>query len=400
VPFVQCRKLESNSVSSPVRSLLQATGLLVVCFLLAQLAFGSEGPASSEATRRAINLEALSRLEGIDLEANPGVKAVVLKLLDQLRGTPQFVEVVRKLNIRGQTQLLLEAAANDPSGATGVEAMRLVLQSGELSSLKVALEGTNAVKLAEALGNTGEKEIVPLLAPLVPDPAKSLPLRQQAVRALAKVKEGANDLLELARAQKLPEDLRLTAASELNNVRWDNIKQSAAQLLPLPKSLNSGPLPPISELIKLQGDRVRGAVISRRETVGCFKCHQINGEGTDFGPNLSEIGTKLAKSAIYESILDPSAGIAFGYEAWDLELKNGDDAVGLIVSETADELALKAVGGIVSRYKKADIARRTKQKLSIMPAGLEQTMSKDELVDLVEYLCSLKKAAAPAAATK
>lgn len=359
------------------------------------MAPGADAPGSGEAASRAINLEALSRLKGIDLEANPAVKAVVMKLLDQLRGTPQFVELVRKFNIRGQTQSLLEAAVRDPSGTTGVEATRLVLQNGELPALKLALNGTNAVKLAEALGNTDDKEIVPLLEPIVPDTAKPLPLRQQAVRALAKVQEGAAALLELARAQRLPEDLRLTAASELNSVRWDNLKAQAAQLLPLPKSQNTGPLPPISELVKLKGDPLRGAAVFRREIVGCFKCHQINGQGTDFGPNLSEIGTKLAKSAIYESILDPSAGIAFGYEAWDLELKNGDDAVGLIVSETADELALKAVGGIVTRYRKADIARRRKQKLSIMPAGLEQTMSKDELVDLVEYLSSLKKAIEP-----
>ena len=46
-----------------------------------------------------------------------------------------------------------------------------------------------------------------------------------------------------------------------------------------------------------------------------------------------------------------------------------------------------------SRYKKSEIDRRTKQKLSIMPAGLEQTMSTEDLVDLVEYLSSLKKRA-------
>lgn len=369
------------------------------CCLLPVRAFGAEDSGSNNAARTAINLEALSRLKGVDLEANPAVKAVVMKLLEQLRGTPQFVEVVREFNLRGQTEPLLEAAAQDPSGANGVEAMRLVLQSGNLPAVKTALAGTHAVKVAEALGNTGEKEIVPLLLPLVPDTATPLPLRQQAVRALAKVREGAAALLELTQAGKLAEDLRLTAASELNGVRWPELKTRAAQLLPLPRGGPSGPLPPISELIRLRGDPVRGAAIFRRETVGCFKCHQIRGEGTDFGPNLSEIGTKLAKSAIYESILDPSAGIAFGYEAWDLELKNGDDAVGLIVSETADEIALKAVGGIVSRYRKADLARKTKQKLSIMPAGLEQTMSQQELVDLVEYLSSLK-AAAPAAASK
>jgi putative heme-binding domain-containing protein len=126
--------------------------------------------------------------------------------------------------------------------------------------------------------------------------------------------------------------------------------------------------------------------------VGCIKCHQVNGEGIDFGPSLSEIGTKLGKDALYESILDPSAGISFGFEAWQIELKSGDEAFGLLVSDTADEIAVKSQGGIVTRYKKSEVTKREQQKLSIMPAGLPQAMSVADLVDLVEYLASLKKA--------
>ena len=72
-------------------------------------------------------------------------------------------------------------------------------------------------------------------------------------------------------------------------------------------------------------------------------------------------------------------------------LKNGDEPYGLIASETADELTLKAVGGIVTKFKKSDIASRQQSKLSIMPAGLQQSMSTEEFVDLVEYLSTLKK---------
>jgi len=217
-------------------------------------------------------------------------------------------------------------------------------------------------------------------------------LRKQAVRALAQAQEGAAALLKLAKEEKLPQDMKLMAGSELNNVRWAKIKTEAAQLLPLPRGQNSGPVPPISELVKMKGDAAKGAVIYRRDTVGCIKCHQVNGEGVDFGPNLSEIGTKLGKDALYEAILDPSAGVSFGYEAWQIELKNGDEAYGLIVSDTADEIAVKTQGGIVARYKKSDIAKREQQKLSIMPAGLQQTMSTQDLAHLVEYLSSLKTA--------
>ena len=68
-----------------------------------------------------------------------------------------------------------------------------------------------------------------------------------------------------------------------------------------------------------------------------------------------------------------------------------DEAFGLIASETADELAIKSQGGIITRYKKSDLAKREQQKLSIMPVGLQQTMTTQEFVDLVEYLSSLKK---------
>jgi len=72
-------------------------------------------------------------------------------------------------------------------------------------------------------------------------------------------------------------------------------------------------------------------------------------------------------------------------------LKNGDEAAGIITSETADEVAVKTPTGISTHYKKADIAKRTKSSLSMMPSGLQQAMSQQDLVDLVEYLSGLKK---------
>ena len=106
---------------------------------------------------------------------------------------------------------------------------------------------------------------------------------------------------------------------------------------------------------------------------------------------MSEIGSKLGKDALYESILDPSAGISFGFEAWQVELNDGEEAYGLLVSETADELAIKDLNGIVSRYKKSAVHDRRQMKLSLMPAGLQQSMTAQDLVDLIEYLASLKK---------
>src|SRR5436190_24265866 len=137
--------------------------LLLSCHLLSwhytALADDSGSPTNSD--RAAIAREALSRLKGIDLDANPGVKAAVLKILNQSRGTPQFVEIVRDFEIKDQDAALLEIATRNPASSTGVEAMRLILNGPNVELLKQFLAGTNAVNVTEALGNTGENRIVP-----------------------------------------------------------------------------------------------------------------------------------------------------------------------------------------------------------------------------------------------
>jgi putative heme-binding domain-containing protein len=94
---------------------------------------------------------------------------------------------------------------------------------------------------------------------------------------------------------------------------------------------------------------------------------------------------------LYEAILDPSAGISFGFEAWSHETKSGDEFFGLIVSETAEELTVKSQTGVLSKIKKEDLARRQKLSTSLMPLGLQLTMSAQDLVDLIEFLSSLRK---------
>jgi putative heme-binding domain-containing protein len=218
-------------------------------------------------------------------------------------------------------------------------------------------------------------------------------LRKQAIHGLAQTQHGAEFLLEAASASHQTDEFRNAVAAELRNARWPAVQARVTALLSTPQTVEHNSLPSIPELVRLKGDPGRGAEVFRRETVACSQCHQVNGAGTDFGPSLSEIGTKLAKEAIYEAIVDPSAGISFGYEGWQIELRNGEEAFGLLASETADELAIKAQSGIVSRFKKSEISKRIQQKTSIMPAGLGQIMSQQDLVDLVEYLASLKKPA-------
>ena len=332
-----------------------------------------------------IAIEALSRLKGMDLEANPALKGAVLKVLEKTKGTPQFIEIVRDFELKGQTKELVDFAGRNPTNSIGVEALRIALKES----------GTNAIQsmslgLIQAMGNSAEKEFVPLLTPIVEDTNVPIENRRAAVKALSHTESGAIHLLRLASEQKLDQSLEFTATAALHTSHWGNIREQAAKILPLPQAQNVG-LPPIAELVKLRGDAANGAKVFRRPEVNCIGCHKVNNEGADFGPALSEIGTKLAKEALYEAILDPSSGISFGFEGWRLEFKDGDEATGIIASESPEEIVLKSQTGISTKYKKIEIANRTKSTLSLMPAGLQQAISQQDFVDLVEYLSTLQK---------
>ena len=64
---------------------------------------------------------------------------------------------------------------------------------------------------------------------------------------------------------------------------------------------------------------------------------------------------------------------------------------GLLVSEKADEMQLKDAKAIVHTIKTADVEVKKKQDVSLMPADLQKVMSAEELVDVVEYLTTLKQ---------
>jgi putative heme-binding domain-containing protein len=274
-----------------------------------------------------------------------------------------------------------------PDDAIGASALRVVLANGDLAAVGRMLAGADGPALARALGNANDQQAVGLLAPIVIDKGRDLALRQDAVRALGKIEQGAKALLGMVTGGQL-KDLKVLAGGVLVNVPWDALREEAVKLFPPPPSKDNLALPAIAELAGRSGDAANGEKVFGAI---CTACHVVNGKGTDYGPGLSEIGGKLGKDALYEAVLYPSNGIEHNYSTTLLTMKDGNTAIGIMVSDAEQEVALKAIGGIVTKYRKADIASQAVQKTSSMPSGLQASMTQQELIDLVEYLASLKK---------
>ena len=116
----------------------------------------------------------------------------------------------------------------------------------------------------------------------------------------------------------------------------------------------------------------------------------VGKEGKEVGPQLTEIGKKLSREAMFESILYPSAGISHNYENYLVQLDDGTAINGILLSKTDAEVTIKNDKAIVRTIPTSEIARMRKLELSLMPADLQKQMTIQDLLDVVEYLTTLK----------
>ncbi|QOV88860.1 PVC-type heme-binding CxxCH protein [Humisphaera borealis] len=139
------------------------------------------------------------------------------------------------------------------------------------------------------------------------------------------------------------------------------------------------------------GDAKRGKTLYETKLVACAACHSIDGKGGNLGPDMSGIGRGLTSDYIVESVLWPRRQVKEGFLSISISTKSGDEFSGYAISETGEEMQLRDVAtNTIQRIAKANIAKRVNAG-TIMPEGLTAGLSREELQDLVAYLCHLGK---------
>jgi putative heme-binding domain-containing protein len=353
----------------------------------------AEEPDAAQAAKDRAVVETLLRLKGVDVNSSPAWKAAAARHLETVKGTPRYVDLVEKLKLRGVEDELFRLALEDPVSTAGAKAAQLLVNSGELERFVRVARGQDellAVKALAALGTAGNAGVVDVLRPLVVDTNAAVGVRVAAANAVGKYRQGQQFLVELARSGQLPGELKFTAANILLASPDESVRSAAASHLALPAAANREPIPPVAELIRRPGDANRGRQVFL--TAGtCAKCHKVRGEGKEVGPDLSEIGSKLAKDALFVSILDPSAGISHGFESYVVATTSGTVLTGLMVSRTDQSATIRTAEGIDQEIPAAQIEELQKSKSSLMPADLQKLLSIQELVDVVCYLATLTK---------
>ena len=358
---------------------------------LYSLAFGYDGKGNVERANF-VNTEAIKRL-GSGIKSKDGALAALNKMLDRLAGTSQFVSLVSQFDMADRYPALVELAVAHPSDQLGVDAVNALIAKKQWEVISEVLNSDDEktpLAMVRALDVSGNGGAVGLLMPIVKNADKPAELRRQATQAVGASRYGAQTLIKMAAKNEIDAQLIPAVAASLHASSIKEIRNEAQKLFPLPPSKDAKPLPPISELIARNGDATRGKTIF--ETTGtCAKCHIVNKKGKDVGPDLSEIGSKLSRTAFFESILFPSAGIAHNYEMYSAVLNDGNVVAGLLISKTDQAVTIRNKEGINRTIPAGDVDQIVKQKISIMPADLQKLLSEQDLVDVVEYLTTLKK---------
>ncbi|MDA1200574.1 MAG: c-type cytochrome [Planctomycetota bacterium] len=362
----------------------QAVVAAAVADLLKRAAFDEE--------RAAVVLPELAlRLDPARAADGP-LAARIAEAADRVSGTPTFVELVRRFRLQDRTAALVTlAVAGTTDDSLAAQAIGLAVELGGEPAIRkaVAADGETTPRLLEVLGIKGDEAAVAMLEATLADSNAPPGLRAAAVRGLARGKRGAERVVALAKTGELSGPLVQAAAAAISACPWRDVRQAAADVLPLPRARGGESLPPVAELVKRRGDPKRGREVFAGAGT-CAKCHVVNGEGKAIGPDLSGIGAKLPAVALYEAILAPSAAISHAYETWTAISDDGRSFSGLLISKTDEATVLRGADGIDVSLVTAEIEDLVRQPISLMPADLATVLSERELVDLVAWLGTLK----------
>ncbi|GIW97197.1 MAG: hypothetical protein KatS3mg111_0530 [Pirellulaceae bacterium] len=393
-----------STASRPVLRMSRITGWqpLVAAIALLIVPLGNLEIGAAQEARTAAQgptaqdhaiVQALMLLPEGTLERFPNHRLAVLRYLESVAGSEEYLRIADRLNVLEQVDILRRMVQATPVTTRNVDAARLLLRAGRVDAIREAMNSADqeaAQAMCQALGHLGSPDAVELLKEALENSSSPRWLRIAATSALGRSNRGQQYLLQLARQGQLPDEVRFAASNALLSSNNERIRTEASALLHPPATSEAEPLPPVRELAQRRGSASRGQTVFRQDGT-CIKCHQVRGEGKSIGPDLSEIGSKLSREDMFVAILDPSAAISHNYETYTVLDADGRVVTGLMINRTDEVITIRDSEGIDHSFPVEDIEDLKQQSTSLMPADLQKSMSLQQLVDLVEYMLTLRK---------
>ncbi|HJZ90670.1 MAG TPA: HEAT repeat domain-containing protein, partial [Gemmataceae bacterium] len=257
-----------------------------------------------------------------------------------------------------------------------------------------------------ALTDRGDAKAAPVIREIAGDNRQPVAVRAQALVTLAAL--GPADVSYLSELAASQGPLRQDALRGLNQAKLSAAERT--RLEGLSKGLTDSknlidrvlgkpfyanrPAPTDTDawLKRLEGpaDLEAGRrIFEHPRLANCSKCHRVDGRGADVGPDLSLAG-RTERRWIVESILQPAAVVAPHYQPWRIDTLDGRTRTGLLVGTYLDVSEYVDAKGDRFKVEAKDVVEATPTPGSIMPDGLVDLLTDQEVRDLVAYLMSRK----------
>ncbi|MGV3483544.1 MAG: PVC-type heme-binding CxxCH protein [Planctomycetaceae bacterium] len=318
----------------------------------------------------------------------------VITAAGQWKANSMIPVLIRELNRSDRTEL--RAAVLRSLGAFDDPAAKAVLlewaktDRGADSAAAIesiaAKQPQQAAKLASAwiAGSADEVGAGKLLASLAANKAVAKALPELLAKQMLPV-DRARALLASVRKQGGNAEIEaaLRAAGKLEEAGWKLTPELSNEIL---SALNTG-------------DAAAGEAIYRRVGLQCVQCHAIGPAGGVVGPNLISTGGSSQPDYILESLLDPNAKLKEGYSTVAVLTDDGRVTSGIPIGREAETLKLRLADGKEVSIP-TDAIESEQPGKSLMPAGLLDTLTKKELIDLTAFLASLGRVESFTVSTK
>jgi putative heme-binding domain-containing protein len=244
---------------------------------------------------------------------------------------------------------------------------------------KAALQREQLLALTPLLGRAGPLEIPRLLPAFDRGSDEALGFALVAALQQSKGRSSLRADILRPRLAKYPESVQKKGEALLASLNVDSANQ--ARRLDDMLAASKG------------GDIRRGQAVFNSPRAACFSCHAIGYLGGKIGPDLTRIGQVRSERDLLEAILFPSASFARGYEPVVVTTQSGEVHTGVLRSDLSDAIVLVSGAGAEIRILRRDIADMQPGTVSIMPPGLAEQLSPQELADLLAFLKATRSGA-------
>ena len=117
----------------------------------------------------------------------------------------------------------------------------------------------------------------------------------------------------------------------------------------------------------------------------CAACHQVRGIGKAVGPDLTGERNRAEETMLMD-VLSPNREITAGYATYLVKTRDGSTLAGLLVAEAPGNVTLRDLAGREQVIQRKNLVGMESLKSSLMPSGLEQSLTPDDLADLIAWL--------------